>query len=153
MCEERDLGCPPQDGPSLPRAPRRETRGEGLALPPASLGVRGGAGRGRGRAGAVRLCGAAAAAARAAPQARDRQGSAGEPETERRRRRRRGDSGDRERLRLAAAATPPLCLVCSEPLEVLPGGAQGVSQALLPTPSSATYVCLPAAPRPRPATP
>lgn len=48
---------------------------------------------------------------------------------------------------------PPLCLVCSEPLEVLPGGAQGVSQALLPTPSSATYVRLPAAPRPRPATP
>lgn len=29
---------------------------------------------------------------------------------------------------------PPLCLVCLEPLEVLPGGARGVSQAQLPTP-------------------
>lgn len=48
---------------------------------------------------------------------------------------------------------PPLCLVCSEPREALPGGARGVSQAQLPTPSSATYVRLPAAPRPRPATP
>lgn len=42
--------------------------------------------------------------------------------------------GDWERRRLAAAATPPLCLVCSEPLEVLPGGARGVSPPRCPPP-------------------
>lgn len=48
---------------------------------------------------------------------------------------------------------PPLCLVCSEPLEVLPGGARGVSPPRCPPPSLATYIRPPAAPRPRPATP
>lgn len=48
---------------------------------------------------------------------------------------------------------PPLCLVCSEPLEVLPGGTQGVSPPHCPLPSPATFIRPPAAPRPRSATP
>ena len=77
----------------------------------------------------------------AAPQARDRQGRE-EPEAEEEEEEEEEAAAAAEagRLRGSSAADwqlrrlPPLCLVCSEPVEVLPGGVLGVSPPQSPPP-------------------